>query len=42
MNADIDGIKYDNASNTVVVDGLKVTANKIGSSSINISQDDTQ
>lgn len=42
MMAEVDGVKYDVSSNNVTVDGLKITANKTGISSINISQDNTQ
>ena len=42
MMAEVDGVKYDVSSNNITVEGLKITANKIGNSSINISQDNTQ
>jgi flagellar hook-associated protein 2 len=42
MMAEVDGIKYDVSLNNITVEGLKITANKIGNSSINISQDNTQ
>ncbi len=42
MNATIDGVDYDVSTNTVEVDGLKITANKLGESSINISDDKSQ
>ncbi len=42
MNATIDGVDYDVSSNTIEVDGLKITANKLGESSINISEDKNQ
>lgn len=42
MNATIDGVDYDVSTNSIEVDGLKITANKLGESSINISDDKTQ
>jgi flagellar hook-associated protein 2 len=42
MIAKVDGVTYDVSSNTITVDGLKVTANKEGTSSINIVEDNTQ
>ncbi len=40
--AKVDGVTYNVASNTLTVDGLKITANKTGSSSINVVEDNTQ
>lgn len=40
--AKVDGVTYNVASNTLTVDGLKITANKIGTSSINVVEDNTQ
>lgn len=42
MIAKVDGVQYDVSTNSITVEGLKITANKIGTSSINISQDNTQ
>lgn len=42
MKAKVDGIDYDVSSNNITVDGLKITANKLGDSSINIVEDNTQ
>lgn len=42
MQAAIDGVDYSVSSNTVEVDGLKITANKIGESSINVTEDNSQ
>lgn len=52
MIAKVDGVEYDVSSNNIVVDGLKITANKVdtkdingvftSSSTINISEDNTQ
>ena len=42
MEAEVDGIAYSVSSNSLVVDGLKINANKIGVSTINISQDNSQ
>ena len=42
MIAKVDGVEYDVSSNTITVDGLKITANKLGNSSINITDDNTQ
>lgn len=41
MNATIDGVDYDVSSNVIEVDGLKITANKLGESSISISDDNS-
>jgi flagellar hook-associated protein 2 len=40
--AKVDGVEYNVASNSITVDGLKITANKEGVSSINIVEDNTQ
>lgn len=42
MNADVDGINYNVSSNNLTVEGLKITANKTGTSTINITEDNTQ
>jgi flagellar hook-associated protein 2 len=42
MMAKVDGVEYNVASNTVTVNGLKITANKLGTSSINVVEDNTQ
>jgi len=42
LNAKVDGVKYDVASNSITVDGLKITANKVGTSTINVVEDTTQ
>ena len=40
--AKVDGVTYNVATNSLTVDGLKITANKEGISSINITDDNTQ
>jgi flagellar hook-associated protein 2 len=42
MVAKVDGVEYNVSSNSLTVDGLKITANKIGTSSINVVEDNTQ
>ena len=42
MISKVDGVEYNVASNTLTVDGLKITANKVGTSSINVVEDNTQ
>lgn len=42
MNATIDGVDYDVSTNSIEIDGLKITANKLGESSINITDDKSQ
>lgn len=42
MIAKVDGLEYSVSSNTITVNGLKMTANKEGISSINIDQDNSQ
>lgn len=42
MVAKIDGVEYSVSNNSVTVDGLKINAVKIGVSSINITEDNTQ
>lgn len=42
MIAKVDGVTYDVASNSITVDGLKITANKEGTSTINVVEDTTQ
>lgn len=42
LNATIDGVDYNISSNSITIDGnLKITASKIGDSSISIQQDDS-
>ena len=40
--AKVDGVEYNISSNSLTVDGLKITANKLGTSSINVVEDNTQ
>ncbi|MGE4383296.1 MAG: flagellar filament capping protein FliD [Arcobacter sp.] len=40
--AKVDGVTYDVASNSITVDGLKITANKEGTSTINVVEDTTE
>ena len=42
MIAKVDGVEYSVSTNSVTVDGLKITANKEGLSSINVTEDNTQ
>ncbi|MDD3007666.1 MAG: flagellar filament capping protein FliD [Arcobacter sp.] len=42
LNAKVDGVAYDVASNSITVDGLKITANKEGTSTINVVEDTTE
>ncbi|MEZ4694594.1 MAG: flagellar filament capping protein FliD [Aliarcobacter sp.] len=42
LEATVDGVEYKLSSNVINVDGLKITANKEGTSTINISQDNSQ
>ncbi len=42
LKAKIDGVDYDIASNSMTVEGLKITANKVGTSTINVVEDTTQ
>ena len=42
MDATVDGIQYSVSSNNLTVDGLKITANKVGSSTINVTEDNSQ
>lgn len=42
MIAKVDGVEYNVASNNITVDGLKITANKLGTSSITITNDTSQ
>ena len=42
LNAKVDGVRYDVASNSITVDGLKITANKEGTSTINVVEDTTE
>ncbi|MGB5793456.1 flagellar filament capping protein FliD [Poseidonibacter sp.] len=42
LNANVDGVDYDVSSNSITLDGnLKITASKIGDSSISIQKDDS-
>lgn len=42
MKMTVDGVEYNSSSNTINVDGLKITATKIGESSIDIQNDSSQ
>ncbi len=42
LEATVDGVAYNVSSNTLNIDGLKITANKLGDSSINVAEDNTQ
>ena len=42
MKATVDGVEYNVSSNSLVVDGLKISANKAGISTINVTEDTTQ
>ena len=42
MKATVDGVEYNVSSNSLVVDGLKISANKIGTSTINVTEDNSQ
>lgn len=42
MITKVDGVEYNVSSNNIVVDGLKITANKLGISNINVTEDNTQ
>lgn len=42
MISKVDGVEYNVSSNNITVDGLKITANKLGDSNINIAEDNTQ
>lgn len=42
MEATVDGVGYKVSSNSLVVDGLKISANKIGTSTINVTEDNSQ
>ncbi|MBP7742125.1 MAG: flagellar filament capping protein FliD [Aliarcobacter sp.] len=42
MKATVDGVEYNVSSNNIIVDGLKITANKIGDSTINVVEDNSQ
>lgn len=42
LEATVDGVEYKVSSNALTVDGLKITANKLGDSNINIAEDNTQ
>ena len=39
MSLEVDGVAYSSAENKITVDGLDITATKLGTSSINISKD---
>ena len=40
--AKVDGVEYNVSTNSLTVDGLKMTANKLGTSSVNVVEDNTQ
>lgn len=42
MIAKVDGVEYNVSTNNITVDGLKITANKIGTSTINVVEDNSQ
>ena len=42
MITKVDGVEYNVSSNNITVEGLKITANKIGASTINIAEDNTK
>ena len=42
MIAKVDGVEYNVATNNITVDGLKITANKLGVSSITVTDDTSQ
>lgn len=42
MISKVDGVEYNISTNNITVDGLKITANKLGTSSINVVEDNTQ
>ena len=42
MIAKVDGVEYNVSSNNITVDGLKITANKVGESTINVVEDNSQ
>jgi len=42
MVAKVDGVEYNVSSNSLTVDGLKITANKLGVSSITVADDTSQ
>ena len=42
MIAKVDGVEYNVSSNNITVDGLKITANKVGDSTINVVEDNSQ
>ncbi len=42
MKMKLDGVDYQSSSNTMIIDGLKISATKIGSSTINIEEDNSQ
>lgn len=42
MTAKVDGVEYNVSSNNITIDGLKITANKLGDSNINIAEDNTK
>ncbi|WP_198304560.1 flagellar filament capping protein FliD [Arcobacter vandammei] len=42
MKMKLDGVDYQSSSNTMVVDGLKISATKVGTSTINIEEDNSQ
>lgn len=42
LEAKVDGVEYNVSTNSLTVDGLKMTANKLGASSVNVVEDNTQ
>lgn len=42
LEATVDGVEYKVSSNALTVDGLKITANKVGTSTINVVEDNSQ
>ena len=42
MKATVEGVEYNVSSNSLVVDGLKISANKAGISTINVTEDNSQ
>lgn len=42
MIAKVDGVEYNVSTNNITVDGLKITANKVGTSTINVVEDNSQ
>ena len=42
MKMKVDGVEYTNSSNSMTISGLKISATKIGESTINIEEDNSQ